>query len=484
MIPRGRHLFWIRKLSASSLSRDSGRCKYEILGLQPSATQEEVKLAYYRRVKETHPDALKNAAGHEEFVELVEAYETLSCARLRAIYDSERSRRKESPIRKCERDTDDEINVEHETEPRRPVRSVYDPFRTSSDENETVRRGLHVFSNLEKEFETAFQMALHGPQIPDFEAEDMLESMMFPWAFEAEQRNRKDDERVLELVSGRQLLGFVEKSRERLLHLDSSQTGGKETKLQIDSTNDGDFDLVFQNRHVARAHKRTSTEDGRSVVAIWGTQLDKELNPSGGEEMFHLGTILPCKADSSLTRILKVLKMPHISSMLTGERTCKSSEFVPKRIPKTFEVFNAKGEAAHLAVMYSLAGIDHLYWFQRQRRRKRRKSIPICEAKATRCWFSDPLKYFFEPRSSSHGKKSWSFEMARPPLTMEEVNIVSAGFAGKESSESSSMLAEFVTQTAKRNWTVEKAAFLKRQELGALDPRVSVLHCAIASLHE
>lgn len=58
---------------------------FDVLGVTPNATDAEVKSAYHRRVKETHPDAGGSA---EAFREVQEAYETLSTAHRRSMYES------------------------------------------------------------------------------------------------------------------------------------------------------------------------------------------------------------------------------------------------------------------------------------------------------------------------------------------------------------------------------------------------------------
>jgi ribosome-binding protein aMBF1 (putative translation factor) len=48
---------------------------YEILGVEPGASQEDIEAAYRERAKEAHPDT---GGSKQEFLEVQEAYETLS----------------------------------------------------------------------------------------------------------------------------------------------------------------------------------------------------------------------------------------------------------------------------------------------------------------------------------------------------------------------------------------------------------------------
>lgn len=50
---------------------------YKIVGVEPGASEEEVRTAYRRQVKKLHPDVNKAPGAHEQFVILSEAYEYL-----------------------------------------------------------------------------------------------------------------------------------------------------------------------------------------------------------------------------------------------------------------------------------------------------------------------------------------------------------------------------------------------------------------------
>jgi len=61
---------------------------YEILGIKRGASQQDVKKAYRRLVKEAHPDRNKAADAQEKFVLLTRAYELLSDPERRRNYDN------------------------------------------------------------------------------------------------------------------------------------------------------------------------------------------------------------------------------------------------------------------------------------------------------------------------------------------------------------------------------------------------------------
>ncbi|CAF3332634.1 unnamed protein product [Rotaria socialis] len=76
----------------------NSRNYYEVLGVEPAATQKEIKKAFYKLSKEYHPDS--NAADkslHDKFVKINEAFSILNKQSARNTYDQSLSTISRSP---------------------------------------------------------------------------------------------------------------------------------------------------------------------------------------------------------------------------------------------------------------------------------------------------------------------------------------------------------------------------------------------------
>jgi curved DNA-binding protein len=65
---------------------------YQVLGVEPSAGEAELKTAYRRLARKYHPDVSKEAGAEEKFKAINEAYEALRDPQKRAAYDQLRTR--------------------------------------------------------------------------------------------------------------------------------------------------------------------------------------------------------------------------------------------------------------------------------------------------------------------------------------------------------------------------------------------------------
>jgi len=82
--------------SAMKSQRKARKNFYRILGVKSSSSPEEIKSAYRKLVRRTHPDLEGGKGGTEEFKRVKEAYEVLSDSHKRAVYDLKMGFRKPS----------------------------------------------------------------------------------------------------------------------------------------------------------------------------------------------------------------------------------------------------------------------------------------------------------------------------------------------------------------------------------------------------
>jgi len=62
---------------------------YEILGVSPDATEDEIERAYQERVKDTHPDHNDDPNAAQQFMQVQEAYQILGNEEQRRRYDEQ-----------------------------------------------------------------------------------------------------------------------------------------------------------------------------------------------------------------------------------------------------------------------------------------------------------------------------------------------------------------------------------------------------------
>lgn len=64
-----------------------GKDYYKVLGIAKGASEDEIKKAYRKQALRFHPDKNKSPGAEDKFKEIAEAYDVLSDAKKRDIYD-------------------------------------------------------------------------------------------------------------------------------------------------------------------------------------------------------------------------------------------------------------------------------------------------------------------------------------------------------------------------------------------------------------
>lgn len=82
-----KYLVCCRHLSIGTVVCSSQKSHYTVLDIPSKASKSDVKEAYLRKSKELHPDKNSSPAAKEEFLEVQNAYDTLSNIHLRRQYD-------------------------------------------------------------------------------------------------------------------------------------------------------------------------------------------------------------------------------------------------------------------------------------------------------------------------------------------------------------------------------------------------------------
>ena len=105
---------------------------YSVLGVDRTATQEEIRRAYRRLVRELHPDASEGAsADGERLHEVLEAYSVLGHPQRRAAYDQ--------ALRRAELTYPLWTGLAHSRLQAWPERSMFDELRSTFNEPDIFR---------------------------------------------------------------------------------------------------------------------------------------------------------------------------------------------------------------------------------------------------------------------------------------------------------------------------------------------------------
>ncbi|KAL4420845.1 hypothetical protein ABPG75_010501 [Micractinium tetrahymenae] len=201
--------------SAATEGAQEKDCLYAVLGVAQTATEAELKAAFRKRAKELHPDAAPHTqdANAPAFVRLLTAYKVLSNPRARQLYDLSRDAGGPSVLRAAAAaGVEGAADAAYEEAPVDLSWGLGTLFGGPARGPEGGALD-HMRRELQGELHSAVRRAYLGPKL----SPDELGAGWLPDAFEADERATQDCPDLLQLVSGRQVLGVVRERRAELL---------------------------------------------------------------------------------------------------------------------------------------------------------------------------------------------------------------------------------------------------------------------------
>ncbi|KAL0377867.1 UNVERIFIED_CONTAM: Chaperone protein DnaJ [Sesamum radiatum] len=369
----------------------AGMNAYDILGVSRASSFAEIKAAFRKLAKETHPDLAhsQNHSSHasSKFIQILAAYEILSDSTKRAHYDRHIISQRTFTERQSKRDTII-FNYNFRGYPVKQMEVVewLKWYRYTINDILSERRvtaGSGYFDVLERDFYSALHTAYYGPEI---ESVDLL-----PNCFEAEERSMDTTSEVLHLVSGRDLFGMVclgNKNRE-LSHgytgkLTSSTSGL--VQLAYNSRAQPESDVAegngFQKQCISSdyqssdAYKDLELHLCGRVVAVATRVPAKSLNitkDEAAEDLIHV-YLTSCEEPGHLCPEDRSTDSPVGSRIPLG---------IIKGLGTTSEegtcyVYNNSGMKTHMIMKHRTMLVKHLHWFRIG------KEVSVCECRCSR----------------------------------------------------------------------------------------------------
>ncbi|CAM9582298.1 unnamed protein product [Phaeothamnion confervicola] len=197
---------------------------FETMGCDHNATTTTIKLKFYARAKELHPDVARHLVPHvatSRFQELEAAYRALSDPTLRAEHLAMLEHSNIGSSEDTSAGSGPRATAWH---PNRANNFGREGFRTKrgsrrqwqgSDKQHAMWERSDSFAEeVANEFRAAMDKAQHGPCFMPGSAAaaaGWTAEELFPWAFECEERaGPTKHAHIFHIVSGRQFLGFVQ----------------------------------------------------------------------------------------------------------------------------------------------------------------------------------------------------------------------------------------------------------------------------------
>ncbi|KAL0343531.1 UNVERIFIED_CONTAM: Chaperone protein DnaJ [Sesamum angustifolium] len=395
----------------------AGMNAYDILGVSRASSFAEIKAAFRKLAKETHPDLAhsQNHSSHasSKFIQILAAYEILSDSSKRAHYDRHIVSQRTFTERHSKQDTII-FNYNSHGYPVKQMEVVewLKWYRYTINDILSERRvtaGSGYFDVLERDFYSALHAAYYGPEI---ESVDLL-----PNCFEAEERSTHSTSEVLHLVSGRDLFGMVclankyhELSHGYTGKLTSSTSkpvqlaynSGAQPKSDVAEGNDFQKQSISTDYQSSDAYSDLELHLCGRVVAVATRVPAKSLNRTedeAAEDIIHV-YLTSCEEPGHLCPEDRSTDSPIGSRIPLG---------IIKGLGTTSEegtcyVYNNSGMKTHMIMKHRTMLVKHLHWFRVG------KEVSVCECRCSRARLPPSKFWLFEPRSAMHDIGGWYVE--------------------------------------------------------------------------
>ncbi|KAK9787469.1 hypothetical protein WJX73_006578 [Symbiochloris irregularis] len=354
-------------------SATSSASHYDVLGVSETAGTDEIKHAFRQKAKTAHPDATTGSA--VRFRELLTAYQVLATPHSRQLYDLGRRPDVTAFVRSA--------SAQHDLHAADSVNSDQDLARgegwlawaTTAPEptgNANIDRWR---GSIHSEIRSAVKHAYLGPRLN-------LNPGELPAQFEGEERSDPSVGDLLQLVSGRTLLGVVKQPRTVSL---PSQTehlpGGTHPHHRIPVHRKVAYDAIpshaGSNSQVNAAHERKATAVRSRITSRY---------QPGVEQAQRRGIRL----HDSETTVYD--QSGQIAASFAGQRV---------------HWRGVEGRVRSLAVFKRTSPmVRHIDFYALNGRIKRAQCVVQCK----RAWLPPSSTWLFPPRSSEHAKGGWYFE--------------------------------------------------------------------------
>ena len=343
---------------------------FDTLGISKEASLNEIKLSFYKKAKELHPDvsSLNIEESTTKFIKLKTAYDVLANPTSRLQYMTELSRSKEANNNEQHFYKKHYQHDNHHYEYDNNI-NMDDDIRQSHKHGNFRRRRRKVYGDItkyqnnwddfKKELEDAINKAYYGPIF----IRDDSNSNEYPENFEVEFRKElhvtNNNDEICHICSGRQLLGSVYIPSTILLSPTVAEMLSLPTSLFDENIDIGTTCQVLHFQYQNKLHARATRKLNKDTLQY--TMVFERIN--NNEHLDYLGKVL--KAD------------------------------------KFDIVYNHDNDETHRIVKHIMPGVTNYYWH----------SIKgFVELKMSKAMMPPDYLWLFQPRDPDF-TSSWYFEV-------------------------------------------------------------------------